>query len=77
MRKEVQWFAELMNQRLEENAHKDKYGWKDIAFDDLTQQVDRLNTELQLVNNDREAMKKAIDIANYAMMIADNIKIRS
>lgn len=74
MRKEVRQFAELMSRRLEEKAHKDKYGWKHITFDELLKKVDKFNRELHFVESDKDAVKKAVDIANYAMMIADNCR---
>ena len=74
MRTEVQQFAEMMNQRLEENSHKDKIGWSDWEINDLILKIQRNIRDIYMENPEKEIVNHAVDIANYAMMIADNYR---
>lgn len=103
MREEVQWFAELMNQELDENIEKEQPGdgspgrWEhkslDYLLERLQEEVDELAPYLphkclqcddehfpSWVDNEGEEcpideiVKECCDIANFAMMIADNIQ---
>ena len=71
----VDWFAKQMMERLVDN--EDKGHWEDEANSYL---IDRIGDELgelkdALVNGDSEgAIKEAADLANFAMMIADNMR---
>lgn len=71
MRTELEVFAELMEQQLQDNAHKG--GWKDAHPMCLMKKIDEhtalLRSELEVNNWDVE--KIALSIANYAMMMVD------
>lgn len=88
MRESVKKFAELMEQTLQENDHKG--GWEqedfDYLFDRLTQERRELRSmfyrpcsmwDLQLrpSKSKEQAIKEAIDVANFCMMIADRIGV--
>lgn len=72
MRGSVKWFAEKMNERLEENAHKDNHGWSDWETEDLISRAENNCFDVSIADDKETAIKHAADIANYAMMIADN-----
>lgn len=72
-RKIVQWFALLMEQKLDENKHKN--GWRQSLNTRLLRQLKGEVQELEeaLLNGDPvEIAREAADVANYAMMLADN-----
>ena len=79
-RKSVLWFANQMESVLQEND--DYLGWDDCYLYELMSKLLHEVAELQEVVGrgelDRvrceQAIKEAVDVANYAMMIADNIK---
>lgn len=70
----VQWFAEQMEERLAANDHKP--GWRGDDMDALLSRLADEKVELaQAVEADapaREIAKEAADVANFALMIADN-----
>lgn len=74
-RKQVQWFAGEMERVLKENDHKG--GWDKIETLVL---LNRLKEEVAELADAIEAddvsvtIKEAIDVANFAMMIADNTR---
>ncbi|MBC1913102.1 hypothetical protein [Listeria booriae] len=74
IRSEVLGFAEQMEKRLQ--SHDDRPGWKKepdaYLYDLLVSKVEKLGvTDF----SDREAhLKLTTDIANYAMMLNDNIR---
>lgn len=80
LRPEVQRFAEAMEKRLRANDHKG--GWCDCPLDYLITRLDEETSELLVAlgkavgfNLQRGASrirKEAADVANFAMMIADN-----
>jgi ABC-type oligopeptide transport system ATPase subunit len=78
----VQWFAQKMERRLRENDHKS--GWEDESvwalMDLLRSEVDELTESLPLTKEEVEdddgwvsdcIIGEAVDVANFAMMIAD------
>ncbi|SDY43510.1 hypothetical protein [Bacillus sp. 166amftsu] len=78
IRKEVKWFAEHMESRLQENNHKT--GWEDCTVDFLSSQINRNLNELNGLFEELPAnysvlsaniIRQCSDISNYAMMIAD------
>jgi len=86
-RREVCWFAEKMETVLQENDYKG--GWKDCninwLFRRLVDEVFELAIALSKVNQHAwnnplnttaksDVVKEAVDIANFAMMIADLAK---
>ena len=76
-RKEVTWFAEQMEMRLRGNDHKG--GWRDCftpwLFRRLTEEVEELRLEIYDKSgwNERRIIRECSDVANFAMMIADNM----
>lgn len=77
LRKEVQWFAEQMEEKLRQNDYKG--GWDKCSMQyltmRLTQERKELNKLLKKKNKSSEDItKECVDIANFAMMIADNLK---
>ena len=74
-RKEVKWFAEQMEKVLRKNDKKG--GWKDEDPLNLVRQIQENTHELDrmLWNNPlKKKLKTCVDIANYAMMVADKEK---
>ncbi|WP_127506143.1 hypothetical protein [Paenibacillus humicus] len=81
MRKEVCWFAERMESRLSENDHKP--GWQDSREDRefLLKRLEANYHKLWAAEqcygsafDPENVVKKAADIANFAMMLADNAR---
>jgi len=73
MRKQVETFSKEMESRLIENDHKT--GWHDCSHDFLINNLKRNLRKLPALihlNKKDEIIKTTADIANYAMMIADN-----
>lgn len=74
-RPQVQWFSGEMERVLKENDHKG--GWDGM---DLLCLLNRLKEETAELADALEAddvsvtIKEAIDVANFAMMIADNTR---
>ena len=78
LRPEVAWFAEQMEMALRRNDHKG--GWQDDSVKSLTCRVQDETFELfEAVNaGDVQAIvREAADVANFAMMVADNAQSRS
>ncbi len=78
---EVQWFAETMEEQLEINCHKP--GWEKCTFAYLLRRLleevgelvdDYLEGEVDAVRKQRNVLEECADIANFAMMIADNLE---
>jgi hypothetical protein len=71
-RSEVRWFAKEMESTLKKNDHKG--GWQketmEYLFNRLKEEVDEL--EPALYDKYRKCIREAADVANFAMMIADN-----
>lgn len=83
LRPEVYAFSKQMNNRLEENDHKDLIGWKSISTAEAIHHIGRnlsnLSTVEALYKKDQKVeylesiIEEAADIGNYAMMIVDNL----
>jgi len=72
MRPQLAWFANEMEQQLEANDHKS--GWQ---YSTLKQLLRRLKQEVGELERAIEkgkplVVEEAADVANFAMMIADN-----
>ncbi len=70
--KKVKPFAELMESRLEENAHKGN--WENCDMDFLIERLIKNTSDAvtAVLRNDHEAAKKsAADVAVYAMKILE------
>lgn len=76
LRPEVQAFAEAMEAVLREHDDE-KNGWEDCSpeslFLHLKDEVSDLEEELDWCKPE-EAMHEAVDVANMAMMVWDNIR---
>ena len=73
----VEWFASQMEKKLRDNDNKP--GWSDEPRDYFTARImDELNeltyTLHRNPNNRDAAIKECVDIANFAMMLADNLE---
>ena len=87
MRESVQKFAESMEQVLQENDYKGGWQQEDFAYlwnrllDEIAELKKRLEKAKLLQNkevilsipNKNEILKEAVDIANFCMMIVDNV----
>ena len=74
LRSSVLKFAERMERVLRENDYKG--GWQDMLCDELISRVRDEVIELAIVvdaNMSDEIIKESVDVANFAMMIADNV----
>jgi len=71
MRKEVKWFAELMEEKLKKNDWKSH--WKNASFEYLFGRIVDETEELYFAEG-KEKIDECVDIANLVMMIADNCK---
>ena len=78
LRPEVQWFAEQMELELRLNDHKG--GWREDEGLSLLHRVRQEATELRQAlmpsifgESEKSAIREAVDVANFAMMIADNV----
>lgn len=74
LRPEVLRFAQAMEEELRRNDHKG--GWKNMTDVSLILRIQEECDELKMVTwNDRparEILSEAADVANFAMMLADN-----
>ena len=72
----VQWFAAHMEKKLRENDHKP--GWfRDSHFAllrRLREEVEELAEATMAQDSSDQIVKEAADVANFAMMIADNAR---
>ena len=82
LRLEVQWFAEQMELALRDNDWKG--GWQADPQLSLLHRIRQETTELQRCllpriygGNPKLVIREAADIANFAMMIADNDRRRA
>lgn len=83
VRPEVLWFAKEMERQLRgHDRAKGKQGWKGMSFDELFVLLDGEMKELGIEFADdrdgslRGMIHEAADLANIAMMIADNARRR-
>jgi NTP pyrophosphatase (non-canonical NTP hydrolase) len=70
---EVLWFAGRMQEKLNANSHK--CGWKNEGLQYLSMRLTQERKELTeaFKSGDKErVIKECADLANFAMMIADN-----
>lgn len=81
LRPEIQWFAEQMERKLQENDHKP--GWKEDSIESLLWTLEGKYSKLYLASlftfeglkregTYEKLVSELIDVGNYAMMIADN-----
>lgn len=82
VREEVCWFAEIMESQLAQNDHKP--GWKNDSLRSLLkrirEEVDELGSAIEKTHDDRHARaldicSEAADVANFAMMISDLVRV--
>jgi len=74
LRTQVEWFAKRMENKLAANDHKG--GWQGEPVYYFLERIDQELNELQdaLMSGDKtEAINECVDIANFAMMLADNL----
>lgn len=74
LRPEVRWFAEQMEAALKRNDHKG--GWKECGaiylLSRLRQETNELEGVVYFNKSEKEIISEAADVANFAMMIANN-----
>ena len=72
MRPQLAWFANEMERQLEANDHKT--GWKDFHLKQLLRRLKQEVGELEraIEKGKPDVVEEAADVANFAMMIADN-----
>lgn len=77
IRPEVQWFAEQMELALRDNDYKG--GWGGMSYRQLKSRLDEEVCEVELAyyagHNTERLIRETADVANFAMMIADNSRI--
>ena len=76
MRQEVKDFAEAMEHKLAENDHKTHWAKQEFEhlFTGLAEEYDELVNSFEDGESVEQLLYEAADLANYAMMIADNYK---
>jgi hypothetical protein len=75
MRPTLKWFAEQMETKLQENDYK--HGWENCTTSYLIGRLDEELNELKaglVKGSPSQIVAEAADVANIAMMIADNNK---
>lgn len=72
-RKALSRFAHHMKLRLRENDYKGREGWRGWSRRTLTTKLMEEVIELSAAKDDDSRMQECCDIANFAMMIFDNI----
>ena len=80
LRPEVQWFAQQMEAKLRENDHKGGWGNESLLwlYTRMIEEAEEVKAEIKAAF-DREIdynkiIREAADVANFAMMIADNAR---
>ena len=83
LRESLSWFAEEMERVMRENDHKHGIA-TDNLFNNMVREVFELNREMHYANPKymncvpqlfaEAIIKEAVDVANYAMMIANNYR---
>lgn len=66
-------FARCMEMKLRDNDHKGKRGWRGYSKKEFTSRIFDEVVELAKAGDPYSAMLECCDIANFAMMIFDNI----
>jgi NTP pyrophosphatase (non-canonical NTP hydrolase) len=80
VRASVDWFAQQMEKKLQENDHKQHWSEcdSDYLIARMEQEMDELLKALidyKFGNGSREeVVREAADVGNFAMMIADNTR---
>ena len=75
MRYQLHWFANEMERQLEKNDYK--HGWSSCADNWLLNRLRQEMKELELaLKKGKGVVEEAADVANFAMMIADNFQER-
>jgi len=80
MRKEVEWFAEKMEEKLkrddESKSHwlKTSYGYLFCRLGEEIEELQELLDDDNVSYKHKKIIKECADIANFAMMIADKAK---
>jgi hypothetical protein len=69
LRDPVRWFAWEMEKQLRANEHKG--GWENETFEWLYSEMKKNVTVLAVAQSPEEKIRRAANIANFAMMIAD------
>lgn len=68
------WFAREMEKRLEANDHKTGWGSCSLQYLSMRLTQERRELERAIKNKDiKNVIEECADIANFAMMIADNV----
>lgn len=71
LRPQVLWFANEMERQLQANDHKT--GWDRMAARQLLNRLKQETIELgRAIESGKNVAEEAADVANFAMMIADN-----
>jgi NTP pyrophosphatase (non-canonical NTP hydrolase) len=77
----VDWFSELMREELSEKAHKNPDGWRGAhpgyLFTRLVEEVGEVAAayaEIDSKDDIESFIMELVDVANFAMMLADNSK---
>ncbi|KKM77602.1 hypothetical protein LCGC14_1368420 [marine sediment metagenome] len=70
-RKSLAQFTRYMEVRLRENDYKK--GWRDMSREELLTRLLEEIIELATARTDEDRTKECCDVANFAMMIFDNI----
>ena len=77
-RESVSWFAQQMELKLKENDHKG--GWNKCTNESLFKRLQEETEELKMAMQNRfspfgkNIKHEAADVANFCMMIADNLR---
>jgi hypothetical protein len=74
IRKQLKWFITLMEAKLQKNDHK--RSWSNLSVKELKGALEREYVELEDVCDNFDSagiIEECVDVANYCMMIADNI----
>jgi hypothetical protein len=80
VREPVKWFAEQMENKLKENDHKGGWDSCDIYWlwkrlqDESKELLTAIDLYRDLGADKNNIIKKAADVSNYAMMIADIVR---
>jgi hypothetical protein len=76
VREPVRWFAERMEQTLRANDYKG--GWKHCSFKYLLhrmrEELKELRLAIEAYSDEEIIIREAADVANFAMMVADNMR---
>lgn len=78
IRPEVRWFAKRMEAKLRANDHKQHWSklHKDYLIERLFQEANELWLAIRNGESAENIIQEAADVANFAMMIADNAEVQ-